>query len=134
MTAPPSATGELAVLDLLIGDNTFDRDIIRGAMSVWAGRQIEGDLPRPIDDRHVRDLNRRGLCAYCYRRLGAMPERRLEALACRACGDLWAALDGAPDHLPDPLIPFCRRLGREAGRLGIDLQKLARAIEGARRA
>ena len=34
----------------------------------------------------------------------------------------------------DPLIVFCCRLGREAARVGIDRQALARAIREARHA
>jgi hypothetical protein len=108
------------------------RCIVRAAVEVWATRHIEGERPPPIDDRPVPALNAKGLCAYCCGRLGSLPERRLGALACRECADRWAVLDGAPERQPDPLIPFLRRLGREAARLNLDTRKLAQAVRGAR--
>jgi hypothetical protein len=132
---PPIATGGRAgteVVNLLTGKPEVDREIIRGAMLVWASREIENEAPPEIDEGPVQALNAKGLCAYCYRKLGSLPERRLGALICRACAELWAALDDAPEPIPDPLIPFIRRLGHEAARLGLDTGKLAVAIGRAR--
>jgi uncharacterized protein YbaR (Trm112 family) len=114
---------------------TLEDDWVAGYdATALAACVIDGEVARPIDDHPTRELNRCGLCPYCYRRLGAMPEQRLGALVCRACAARWALLDGAPDALPDPLLRFCRALGREAHRIGIDMQKLVVAIRRARHA
>jgi hypothetical protein len=106
-----------------------------------AGRQIPGELPRPVDIDMLRQIREDNLCAWCFEPLG---DRRAEFnggvghLACAmfahhsVLGDQdgpaapW--IPGVDSWREDPLLPFCRRLGREAGRLGIDPQKLAQAI------
>jgi hypothetical protein len=128
-----------SVFDYLTGDPDFDRDIIRGAMLIWAGRQIKDELPPSIDTKALEAVRKAKLCAWCLDKLGAQrsefnggighPECARYAYECIA-GD-----DPMPWPMPhDPLIPFCEHLGREAAALGLDMQKLARAIERARRA
>ena len=128
-------------------DDEIALAIVRAAVYARAGRQIPGERPRPIDGAALEASRKAGICAWCFEPLG-----ELRAEFNGGTGHLGCALhahhavlgdhDGpAPPWMPgvrrwrhDPLIPFCRRLGREAGRLGIDMQKLAQAIERARRA
>ena len=118
------------VFALLTGVEEYDRQIIASAMRVWAGRRIEGEEPRPIDNRPIREINRKGLCAYCYRPVGALSERRAGAVACRACADFLAVeLDGVPESQREQAMdPFLERLGAEAVRVGIDPRKLSIAV------
>jgi hypothetical protein len=106
--------------------------------------QIPGEQPRPIDIAVFRKIREANLCAWCFEPLGA---RRAEFnggvghLACAmfanhavlgTAGDpVMPWIPGVDAYRDDPLLPFCERLGREGRRLGIDMQKLAKAIAGA---
>jgi hypothetical protein len=86
--------------------------------------------------------DRDGLCDWCLEPLGEAATELNGGIGHPRCAEwVWRVVEG-PDALPwrphqqwpreDPLIPFLERLGREAARLGIDCQKLAVAVGGAK--
>jgi hypothetical protein len=119
--------------------DVLERVVTRGAMIAWAGRQFPGALPPPISS----PVPSRGppICAWCFEPLGEMRSEFNGGTGHPECArfayDAVAGDDPMPWPIPephrhDPLVPFCRRLGREAARMGIDTQKLAQAIGRAR--
>ena len=116
-------------------------------MYEWAGRQISGESPPPLDRAAIEATRKAKLCAWCFEPLG---DQRAEfnggvghVQCARFAHDsvLGDAHGPAAPWLPcvrerheDQLTPFVRRLGREAARLGIEPNRLAQAIERARRA
>ena len=111
-----------------------------------ASRVIPGEQPRPIDHAALEAVREAGICAWCFEPLGARRATFNGGVGHLACAmhahHAVAGFDGAAapwcpgveTYREDQTTPFCRRLGREAGRLGLDLQKLALAIERADRA
>jgi hypothetical protein len=87
-------------------------------------------------NRQARD----GLCDWCLDPLGEVAVELNGGIGHPHCAEyVWQVIEG-PDapwrpqrqwSREDPLIPFLKRLGREAVREGIDPQKLARAVERA---
>jgi hypothetical protein len=130
------------VLAFLTGNPDFDREIIRGAMMIWAGRQIEGENPPPIDTKALEEVRKAKLCAWCFEQLGDQRSDFNGGVGHPECAryayECVIGYDAMPWPIPEPSVyesaTFLRSLAREAGRLGIEGQKLAQAIERARRA
>jgi hypothetical protein len=120
MEAPPSGGGADRSLEHVNGDAVLTRSVAASQAAPHS----------------------QGLCDWCFEGLS---ERAVEfngGVGHPACAEHAYNIILGPWAIPwhprrfqrqDPLIPFCERLGREAARLGIDIQKLATAVGRASR-
>jgi hypothetical protein len=117
--------------------------ITRADEIAWAGRALPDEKPPPVDTAVLREIRKANCCSWCF---APIDDQSVEFNGGRGhpeCAQYVRAAvvgeDGDPTppwvtskRPADPLTPFCRRLGREAARLGIDKQKLGLAIGRAR--